>query len=426
MKVIHLSKAPAEQLEELLSRGRYELREAEQKVKPIIERVKKEGDKALRYYTQKFDGVEVEDIRVGEEEVERAIEVLDYRLIEALEKAAENIREFHKKQIIQEFSYSKNGRELGIIIRAIPRVGCYIPGGRASYPSTVLMTTIPAKVAGVRHVVVATPPNSSGEVNPLTLAACKISGVDAVYRVGGAQAIAALAYGTESVKRVDKIVGPGNIYVTAAKRIVSQDVAIDMPAGPSEVLIIADNTAEAERIAWDMLAQAEHDPNAISLLVTTSEELAGRVGTLLEEIVPQREEAREAINRNGVIVVAQSLEEAVEFANKFAPEHLQIVTSRDEDILKKVENAGSIFLGGYTPVACGDYASGTNHVLPTAGFARAYSGLNTLDFLKIIPWQRLSRDALERLADVIIPLAEAEGLFAHAESVKIRLRGESR
>ncbi len=423
---MHLSKASAEQLEELLSRGRYELREAEQKVRPIVERVKKEGDKALRYYTQKFDGVEVEDIRVGEDEVERAFEVLDSKLIEALEKAAENIREFHKRQIIQEFSYSKNGRELGVIIRAIPRVGCYIPGGRASYPSTVLMTTIPARVAGVKHVAVATPPNSSGEVNPLTLAACKISGVDAVYRVGGAQAIAALAYGTESVKRVDKIVGPGNIYVTAAKRIVAQDVAIDMPAGPSEVLIIADNTAEAERIAWDMLAQAEHDPNAVSLLVTTSEELAERVGRLLEEIAPPREEAKEAISRNGAIVIAQSLEEAVEFANKFAPEHLQIITSRDEEILKKVENAGSIFLGGYTPVACGDYASGTNHVLPTAGFARAYSGLNTLDFLKIIPWQRLSRDALEQLADVIIPLAEAEGLFAHAESVKIRVRGESR
>jgi len=277
MKYYILNQMSEKEKEALIRRGRTELSKAEEAVKPIIERIRKEGDKAIVEFTEKFDGARIEELRVSQEEIEEAEKKVSSELINALEAAAENIADFHRRQLPEEFSFNDKGRELGVIVRAIPRVGCYIPGGRASYPSTVLMTAIPAKVAGVKHVAVATPPGKDGEINPLTLAACKIAGVDVVYRMGGAQAIAALAYGTESVEKVEKIVGPGNIYVTAAKRLLSSEVAVDMPAGPSEVLIIADEKAEARAIAYDLLAQAEHDPNATCILVTTSKALAEEV-----------------------------------------------------------------------------------------------------------------------------------------------------
>jgi histidinol dehydrogenase len=410
-----------EQKAKLLRRGRADLSKVEAKVAEILAEVRSRGDAALREFTRRFDGVEVEELKVSEEEIEKARERVDRKLIEALELAKENIAEFHSRQLRNDWSYAKDGITLGQVFRAIESVGCYVPGGRASYPSTVLMCAIPAKVAGVSRVVVTTPPMKGGEVNPLTLAACSIAGVDEVYRVGGAQAIAALAYGTESIARVEKIVGPGNVYVTAAKRLVSSEVAIDMPAGPSEVLIIADDSADAHFIALDMLAQAEHDPLATSVLVTTSLELAKQVREILEKETPARAEAKQAIEANGAILVASDIDQAIEFANMFAPEHLEIITRDDEAVLHKINSAGSVFLGSYSPVACGDYASGTNHVLPTAGYARAYSGLNVYDFLKVISFQKLSKEGLERLAKAIVPLAKAEGLEMHAKSVEARI-----
>ncbi len=407
----------------LFRRGRAEVSKAEEAVRPIIERVRAEGDKAVKEFTERFDGAKIEEIRVSKEEIEGAEKKISRELVKALETAAENIAEFHRMQLPEEFSLNDNGKELGAIFRAIPRVGCYIPGGRAAYPSTVLMTAIPARVAGVKHIAVATPPGRDGEINPLILAACKIAGVTRVYRMGGAQAIAALAYGTESIDRVDKIVGPGNIYVTSAKRLMSSEVAVDMPAGPSEVLIIADERADARVIAYDLLAQAEHDPDATCILITTSEAIGEDVRKILEDKnLAEREEAYLSLEKNGAIIIADNVEDAVDFSNSFAPEHLQIVTARSKELLEEIENAGSVFLGNYTPVASGDYASGTNHVLPTSGFARAYSGLNTRSFLKIIFWQKLSKEGIKKLSEVIIPLAEAEGLKAHADSVKIRVK----
>ncbi len=423
MKYYILNHMSQEEKISLFRRGRAEVSKAEEAVRPIIERVRAEGDKAVKEFTERFDGTKIEEIRVSQEEIEGAEKKISRELVEALETAAENIAEFHRRQIPEEFSLNDNGRELGIIFRAIPRVGCYIPGGRAAYPSTVLMTAIPARVAGVKHIAVATPPGRDGEINPLILAACKIAGVTRVYRMGGAQAIAALAYGTESIDRVDKIVGPGNIYVTSAKRLMSSEVAVDMPAGPSEVLIIADERGNARVIAYDLLAQAEHDTDATCILITTSEAIGEDVRKILEDKnLAEREEAYLSLEKNGAIIIAGNVEDAIDFSNSFAPEHLQIVTAKNKELLEEIENAGSVFLGNYTPVASGDYASGTNHVLPTSGFARAYSGLNTRSFLKSIFWQKLSKEGIEKLSKVIIPLAEAEGLKAHADSVKIRVK----
>ena len=409
------------------------LDEALGKVKPIVEEVRKKGDSALRYYTKKFDGVEIENFKVSMNEFEEAFERIkkeNPEVVKALEEAYNNIKEFHACQLrrhksefySQGWSYEKNGIKLGQLIRPLRRVGCYIPGGKASYPSTVLMATIPAKVAGVKEVVCVSPPDKSGRINDLVLVACKIAKVEEVYRVGGAQAIAALAYGTESIAKVQKIVGPGNIYVTAAKQLISFDVAIDLPAGPSEILIIAEKHANPEFITMDLLAQAEHDANACCILVTTSKKLATQVYERLSKIKPERIETIEAIKNNCYILLAESLEEAIEFANDFAPEHLELLLENPADFLRKVRNAGSIFIGEYSPVACGDYASGTNHILPTLGYAKTFSGLTVYDFLKFISFQSLDKKALENLSKTIITLAEAEGLSMHAESIRKRLK----
>ncbi|RLG58649.1 MAG: histidinol dehydrogenase [Candidatus Hydrothermarchaeota archaeon] len=393
-------------------RSKVILDEALSKVKPIVEDVRKKGDSALRYYTKKFDGVEIDNFRVSEDEVEQAFKTIKPEIIEALNEAYKNIREFHERQLPEEWSYEKNGLKLGQLIRPLQRVGCYIPGGRASYPSTVLMATIPARVAGVKEIACVSPPNKNGRVNDLVLVACKIVGVKEIYKVGGAQAIAALAYGTESIAKVQKIVGPGNIYVTAAKQLVSLEVAIDLPAGPSEVLIVAEEHANPEFIAFDLLAQAEHDPNACCILVTTSEKLAKEVyGRLLSY----------KIEANCFILIAENLEDALNFTNEFAPEHLELILKNPTDFLERVKNAGSVFIGEYSPVACGDYASGTNHILPTLGYAKTFSGLTVYDFLKFISFQSLDKKALEKLGKTIITLAEAEGLKMHAESIRKRV-----
>ncbi|WP_290899669.1 histidinol dehydrogenase [Ferroglobus sp.] len=383
-----------------------------EEVKQIIEKVKREGDKALYELTEKFDKVKLDYIKVPKEKIDEAYEKVSDDLIDALEMAKENIEKFHQATSPESIRVDYGDAILGKIYVPIEKAGLYIPGGRASYPSTALMTAIPAKIAGVDKVVACTPPVKDG-VNPLTLVALDLADVDEIYAVGGAQAIAAMAYGTESVEKVDKIVGPGNIYVTAAKLLVQKDVAIDMPAGPSEILIIADETANSDFIAYDCAAQLEHDPLAKAILVTISERIAEDVKRKVSELVSQGEFK---------IILVKDLDEAFEIANKIAPEHLSVFTKNALKMLGKVRNAGSVFLGEYSPVAAGDYASGTNHVLPTGGYARVYSGLSTETFMKHITYQMLSKEWLEKYGDVIIKIAKAEGLPLHAKSVEERLK----
>lgn len=419
-----LSELPEKEIQALVERGGGELSNVNDTVSSILTDVRSEGDAALRKYTQRFDGANIDTIEVPQDEIEKAYKSIDKELIRHLEIAAINIRKFHEAQMPDKiwFMQLSPGIELGQKVTALASVGAYVPGGRASYPSTALMTIIPAKVAGVRNIVMCTPPGPDGRVNPLTLAAAKVAGADHVYRVGGVQAIAAMAYGTESVMKVDKIVGPGNVYVTAAKMQIRDMAEIDFPAGPSEVLIIADNSAHPEMIASDLIAQAEHDPQAVSVLVTTSEKLADMVK---EEVLKQaqntlRKEIVSSSLKNAAILIADSIGQCIEFSNSFAPEHLEIMTENNNATLENIEHAGSIFVGNYAPVPVGDYASGTNHVLPTAGYARMYSGLNIMHFLKVSSIQRISKEGLAAIGDTVISLAEKEGLQAHADAVRIR------
>ncbi|MEM1593538.1 MAG: histidinol dehydrogenase [Archaeoglobaceae archaeon] len=388
-------------------RKKLDFNEFIEKVKPIVEDVKKNGDKAVIKYEKMFDGVELKRLKVRKKEIENAYEEVDEEVIDALEVAKENIERFHMLTSVErEIKIQFEDCFMGKIYVPIERVGAYVPGGRASYPSTALMIGVPAKIAGVEELVACTPPNAKGKVNPLTLVACDIAGFDEIYNIGGAQAIAAMAYGTESIKKVNKIVGPGNAYVTAAKMLVANDVAIDIPAGPSEILIIADETANAEFIAYDCLAQLEHDPLAIAIVLTTSEKIAEEVKKLAS---------------SAVVKIVGNLDEAIKIANEFAPEHLSIFCKKPERFLKKIKNAGSVFLGEFSAVALGDYASGTNHVLPTMGYAKIFSGLSVESFMKSFTFQQLSYETLKRIGNIAIKLAEAEGLKKHAESIKIRL-----
>ncbi|WP_256545524.1 histidinol dehydrogenase [Halobellus inordinatus] len=404
-------------------------------VSEIVGRVRQEGDVAVREFCREFDGVEVGNLDITDD-AERAYEAIDDDVREAIETAAENIREFHERQVPDDwrasFSSGSDGgepgsgrRELGRRFRPLERVGVYAPGGTAAYPSSVLMGVVPAKVAGVEHVALATPP--AEELNPVTLAAAHVAGADRIYSVGGAQAIGALAYGTESVTAVQKVVGPGNKWVTAAKAEVRGDVDIDFLAGPSEVLVLADDTADPELVASDLVAQAEHDPNASVVAVTDDESLAEDVVAAAEAQVDDRERAdviRAALENDASGVLhARSMSEAVLFAEEYAAEHLSIQADDDEALLDRVTNAGSVFLGPYTPVAAGDYASGTNHVLPTSGGAKRYGGLSVDTFLRSTTVQRLDRDGLAALSETVTTLAEAEGLEAHAESVRTRFEG---
>lgn len=425
MKIIKMKNLKNEDRRKLLKRSQIDASGVLDTVNKIVGDVREEGDLALQYYTQKFDGVKPDRLKVGEEDIKSSFSRVDLKVIEALKKAAVNIEKFHKAQIPPEWVCNMDeGIVAGQIIRPLESVGCYIPGGRAVYPSTILMTVIPAKIAGVSRVICCTPPLKDGEIKDVVLAAASIAGADEIYAVGGAQAIAAMAYGTETIPPVDKIVGPGNVFVTAAKKLVYGDVDIDFPAGPSEVLIIADDTAEPDYIVMDMLAQAEHDPEAASVLVTTSERLAENVKKGIEDSIQsakRRKIIEESLAKYGAIILVDSLDEAAEFSNLYAPEHLLIMTQNPDKVLEDINNAGSIFLGEFTPVAAGDYGSGPNHVLPTSGCARIYSGLSTESFLKKPTVQRLSKKGLKNLKDVVVTLAEYEGLYAHAESVKKRL-----
>ncbi|WP_049899055.1 histidinol dehydrogenase [Halococcus agarilyticus] len=395
----------------------------ESDVAEIVDRVREEGDVALREYAEEFDDVTVGSLDVTDE-AERAYDGIDDDLRDAIETAAANIREFHERQVPDDWRESFDGRELGRRYRPIERAGAYVPGGSAAYPSSALMTVVPAEVAGVEQVAVATPPAEM--INPATLAALHVAGADAIYQAGGAQAIAALAYGTETVPRVQKIVGPGNRWVTAAKAAVRNDCAIDFLAGPSEICVLADETAEPQFVAADLLAQAEHDPNASVVAVTDDETLAERIVDEVDARIGGREREdtiREALENDASGVFhARSMSEAVLFCEEYAAEHLSIQASEDEALLDRIPSAGSAFLGPYSPVAAGDYAAGPNHVLPTGGHAKVAGGLSVDSFLRSTTVQRLDADALDALGDTVTTLAAAEGLEAHAESVALRLR----
>jgi len=392
-------------------------------VSEIIARVRDEGDDALVDLTKRFDGIDLDEIAVTGEEREAAYDLVDARLVESLVEAEARISRFHELQRGRDLwlQEMEPGITLGVKTTPLARVGSYVPGGRAAYPSTALMCTIPAKVAGVAEICCCTPP----PVNPITLVALDIAGVDEVYRVGGAQAIAAMAIGTETVPRVEKIVGPGNVYVTAAKMLLRDEAEIDFPAGPSEIAILADSTANPTFVAADILAQAEHDPNAACVLVTTDAGLAGAVGTevmRMAEGAKRREIVEKALAHSGYIV-ASDLDEAVATVDGIAPEHLSVQVADQLAVINRIRSAGSIFVGPYAAVACGDYASGTNHVLPTAGYARFYSGLDVNHFCRRSTVQMITREGLDAIGDIVEPIADADGLPAHAESVRVRRKG---
>ena len=398
-------------------------------VRDIIDNVKANGDKALYEYCEKFDKAKLSSLEVSTEEIDEAFAAVEPQFIEILKEAAENIRTFHKQQVRQSFILNGDGYVTGQKITPIEKVGLYVPGGTAAYPSTVLMDSIPAKIAGCKEICITTPPSADGKVNPAILAAAKIAGVDRIFKIGGAQAVAALAYGTETVPKVDKIVGPGNAFVAEAKRQVFGLVSIDMIAGPSEILVIADGKSNPKFVAADLLSQAEHDKMASAVLVTDSAELAEQVSAELERqipLLPRAEIARISIDNNGKIIVADNLFEVIEVANEIAPEHLELSVDNPFDYLDKIKNAGSIFMGRYCPEALGDYFAGPNHTLPTSGTARFSSPLSVDDFVKKSQYTYYTKDALQKSAESVAFFAEKEGLSAHARSVTVRFEDETK
>lgn len=395
----------------------------EESVKKVLNDVSERGDAALREYELRFDGVQIDDFAVTAEEIDAAVAAVGAEYIRILKRAAANIERFHRAQIRSDFSMNYDGITVGERFIPVQSAGLYVPGGTARYPSSVLMNCVPAKLAGVQNIIICTPPSKDGRIPDGILAAAKVAGADKVYKVGGAQAIAAMAYGTESIPKVDKIVGPGNVYVATAKKLVQGICGIDMIAGPSEILVIADETANADWLAADLLSQAEHDKLASAIMITDSEALATAVSAAVEkrlEKLPRREIAAESIKNNGKIIITESIMQAAELSDRIAPEHLELAVARPEKLLEQIRNAGSVFLGHYTPEATGDYMAGTNHTLPTGGTARFSSPLGVDDFIKKTQFIKMSREALENYYRDIAAFAESEGLNAHAESVKAR------
>lgn len=395
----------------------------EESVKKVLNDVSERGDAALREYELRFDGVQIDDFAVTAEEIDAAVAAVGAEYVRILKRAAANIERFHRAQIRSDFSMNYDGITVGERFIPVQSAGLYVPGGTARYPSSVLMNCVPAKLAGVQNIIICTPPSKDGRIPDGILAAAKVAGADKVYKVGGAQAIAAMAYGTESIPKVDKIVGPGNVYVATAKKLVQGICGIDMIAGPSEILVIADETANADWLAADLLSQAEHDKLASAIMITDSEALATAVSAAVEkrlEKLPRREIAAESIKNNGKIIITESIMQAAELSDRIAPEHLELAVARPEKLLEQIKNAGSVFLGHYTPEATGDYMAGTNHTLPTGGTARFSSPLGVDDFIKKTQFIKMSKEALENYYRDIAAFAESEGLNAHAESVKAR------
>lgn len=427
MRIIELSNETKQSiLDDLLKRSPNNYSQYEETVNDIIEAVKTKKDEAVFEYTLKFDkfALSAENIQVTSEEIEEAYTKLDNNLIEVIKESAENIRAFHAKQLRNSWFDSKeDGTILGMKITPIEKVGVYVPGGKAAYPSSVLMNVVPAKVAGVDKVVMTTPPGADGKVNPGTLVAADIAGVDTIYKVGGAQAIAALAFGTQSIPKVDKITGPGNIFVALAKKAVYGYVSIDSIAGPSEILVLADETANPRYVAADLLSQAEHDELASAILITTSKELAEKISVEVDKFTAElsrKEIIQKSLDNYGYILLAQNMEDAIDAANEIASEHLEILTRNPFDTMTKIRNAGAIFLGEYASEPLGDYFAGPNHILPTNGTARFFSPVNVDDFIKKSSIISYSKEALEKVHERIELFAESEGLTAHANSIKVR------
>lgn len=426
--MIRIAKADGVSERELINQLKARSGEIDRKVTSavtdILNNVKQNGDDAVREYTLKFDGHMPSKFEISREEIDSSPDKCDRDFILALYKAADNIRDFHARQKQQSWLEPKqNGVILGQRIRGLKRVGVYVPGGTAAYPSSVLMNVIPAKIAGVKEIVMVTPPQKDGTANPDMLAAAKIAGVDRVFLMGGAQAVAALAYGTQSVPKVDKIVGPGNIFVATAKKLLYGTVDIDMIAGPSEILIVADKSANPKFLAADLMSQAEHDKMASAILLTTSEETANETAKELSrqmQTLERRDIIEQSLNDFGAIIVCKDISEAVDFANELAPEHLELAVENPMEYIGRVDNAGSVFLGHYSPEPLGDYFAGPNHVLPTSGTARFFSPLSVDSFIKKSSFIYYTEPALSEAKDDIIKLAETEGLTAHANSIKVR------
>lgn len=427
MRIVNLSKETKQGiLDDLLKRSPNNYSQYEAAVNDIIENVKARRDAAIFEYTARFDRfpLNAECIRVTREEIDEAYTKLDAGLIEVIRKSADNIRAFHSKQLRNSwFDAKEDGTILGMKITPIERAGVYVPGGKAAYPSSVLMNVIPARVAGVKEIIMTTPPSPEGKVNPGTLVAADIAGVDTIYKVGGAQAIAAMAFGTESIPKVDKITGPGNIFVALAKKAVYGYVSIDSIAGPSEILVLADESANPRYVAADLLSQAEHDELASAILITTSEELAKQVSEQVEifvESLSRTEIMRKSLENYGYILVAETMQDAIDAANEIASEHLEILTFNPFEVMTKIKNAGAIFMGEYASEPLGDYFAGPNHILPTNGTAKFFSPVNVDDFIKKTSIISYSREALEKVHRDIELFAQSEGLTAHANSIKVR------
>src|SRR5512136_1689424 len=418
----------AEELRSILERSAVDVSAVYEHVRKIVEDVKARGDESLLEASREFKSdVSVSDLQVTSHEVKTAYRHVNSAVADALRAAARNILRFHEAQMENEKWVIEvaPGITAGRVRRPMDRVGCYVPGGRAAYPSTVLMTVIPARAAGVEEVVITTPPGKDMVVNPVTLVAADIAGCRRIFKAGGPWGIAGLGFGTKTLPRVDKIVGPGNKYVTAAKMIVFGQVDIDSPAGPSEALILADEKADASLIVIDFLSQIEHDPDSAAVLVTTSQRLAEQVCAAIDlefDSLPRKEIFESSLKKHSHVLVAENMDKAIEFANQYAPEHLQIMTDDPYAVLDRIKHAGSIFLGPYAPVPVGDYASGTNHVLPTGQCARMFSGLSVDDFIKKPTFQHLTREGLAAIKDVVVTLAEAEGLPNHARAIKARFK----
>ena len=427
MRIVNLSQESRKSiLNDLLKRSPNNYGQYETTVNDIIENVKTNGDQAIFEYTKKFDRFDLtaENIKVTREEIDAAYEAMDQRLVEVIRKSAANIRSFHEKQLRNSwFTSREDGTILGMKITAIERAGVYVPGGKAAYPSSVLMNVVPAKVAGVDQIIMTTPPGADGKVNPGTLVAADIAGVDTIYKVGGAQAIAAMAFGTWSIPKVDKITGPGNIFVALAKKAVYGYVSIDSIAGPSEILVLADETANPRYVAADLLSRAEHDELASAILITTSKELAESVSEEVAKFTAElsrSEIIQKSLDNYGYILLAEDMTQAIETANEIASEHLEILTRNPFEVMTKIRNAGAIFLGEYASEPLGDYFAGPNHILPTNGTAKFFSPVNVDDFIKKTSIISYSREALEQVHKEIELFAESEGLTAHANSIKVR------
>ena len=427
MRMVTLTKQTTKDiLENLLKRSPGQYGSYEAAVKEILEKVREEGDRALFAYTKKFDRAEIteQNVQFTEEEIREAYEAVNPDLVDLIRKSLVNIRSYHEKQKQNSwFTFSEDGTMLGQKVTPLEKVGVYVPGGKAVYPSSVLMNIVPAKVAGVDRIIMTTPPGPDGKVNPSTLVAANEAGADEIYKAGGAQAIGALAYGTQSIPKVDKIVGPGNIFVALAKKAVYGHVSIDSIAGPSEILVLADDSANPRFVAADLLSQAEHDELASAILITTSRELAEKVSSEVDEFVKKlsrKDIIQKSLDNYGHILVAETMEDAIDAANSIASEHLEIVTANPFEVMTKIRNAGAIFIGEYSSEPLGDYFAGPNHVLPTNGTAKFFSPLSVDDFIKKSSIISYSRNALEKIHTDIEKFAEAEHLTAHANSIKVR------